>query len=206
MIGLSETGQQVNLGADDKNGVWIALHMLKYETKMKCAFFVGEETGCVGSSNCDISFFDDCKYVIQCDRRNGGDFINNACCTELCDKTFVSDELKTKYGYKNTYGSVTDVEELKNRGLKVACCNMSCGYYNPHMDTEFTNIKELVNCLNFVREIVRITPLVKHENRRVYSTVGSNYPHYGSHYYSSRNGGSSGLKSYYGWQLDEYED
>ena len=199
MIGIGEHGQQVNLGADDKNGVWIALQMLKYEPVLKCVFFVGEEVGCVGSSACDMSFFDNAKYVIQCDRRNGGDFINETYSTELCDDSFISKELKAKYGYKDTYGMMTDVETLKERGLKVACCNMSCGYYNPHRDNEFTNVKELINCLNFVREIVRITPLVKHEDNRFYSGMGktsrfsSNYP--------SFTGGLPKHSGYYGWDF-----
>ena len=202
MIGVGENGQQVNLGADDKNGVWIALHMLKVERAIKVAFFVGEEVGCVGSSACDMSFFDNSKYVIQCDRRNGGDFINETYSEELCDNNFVSNELKTKYGYKNTCGMMTDVETLKERGLKVACCNMSCGYYNPHHENEFTNVKELINCLNFVREIVRITPLTKHESNRVYSRVGSYYG-YGSYYNNSYyRGAKSGDSSYYDWDFD----
>lgn len=203
MIGVGENGQQVGLGADDKNGLWIALQMLKYVKAMKCVFFVGEEVGCVGSSKCDMSFFNDVKYVIQCDRRNGGDFINYASGSQLCDSSFVSKELKEKYGYKDQYGLVTDVATLKHNGLKVACCNLSCGYYNPHSSNEFTNIKELINCLNFVREIVRITPLVQHEDKRFYSTMGSN-TNYGSYNNNSKTGGNNNsYPPYYNW---EYED
>ena len=39
------------LGADDKNGIWIALKCLKKYDILKVAFFVEEETGCQGSSN-----------------------------------------------------------------------------------------------------------------------------------------------------------
>ena len=204
MIGVGEHGQQVNLGADDKNGIWIALQMLKYEQALKCAFFVGEEVGCVGSGACDMAFFNDSKFVIQCDRRNGGDFINRTWSTELCDDTFVSKELKEKYGYKNTSGLMTDAEKLKDRGLKVACCNMSCGYYNPHQETEFTDVKELINCLNFVREIVRVTPLVKHENRRIYSSMGSSQNRGSNYGYPYYQGGYSGLQSYYGWDFEDW--
>ena len=59
------------LGADDKNGIWVCLQVLAKYDVMKCAFFVGEEIGCVGSSDADMAFFDDCRYVLQCDRRNG---------------------------------------------------------------------------------------------------------------------------------------
>jgi len=203
MIGVGEHGQQVNLGADDKNGVWIALHMLKVEKAIKVALFVGEEVGCIGSSAVDMSFFKDVKYVIQCDRRNGGDFINETYSTELCGDDFISKELKEKYGYKDTHGLMTDAETLKERGLEVACCNMSCGYYNPHLDTEFTNVKELINCLNFVREIIKITPLTKHsyDQRTFYSGMGGkSYPGYSYSYpYYGRTKSSS--YNYYDWDF-----
>ena len=177
------------------------LNKYELEPVIKIALFVGEEVGCIGSSGCNMSFFDNAKYVIQCDRKHSGDFINSTYSTELCGDDFVSNELKAKYGYKNTYGMMTDVETLKERGLKVACCNMSCGYYNPHTSTEFTNIKELINCLNFVREIVRTTPLTKHEDKGFHSGMGYRYGsgcYYGG-YYGSRN--KSNRTNYYDWDI-----
>jgi putative aminopeptidase FrvX len=176
IIGVGEHGKQVNLGADDKNGVWIALELLRTEPCLKVALFTGEEIGCRGSRVADLSFFDDVKFVIQCDRKHKSDFIYMAGAVKLCDQNWPSKELKDKYGYVNTYGLMTDVQELKKRGLKVACCNVSCGYYNPHLDTEYTNIEELINCLNFVREIIQTTPYTPHEYK-----PGSSY-YYGHHY------------------------
>ena len=46
-----------NLGADDKNGVFICLECLKKYNSMKVVFFREEETGCKGSSEAVI-FFD----------------------------------------------------------------------------------------------------------------------------------------------------
>jgi putative aminopeptidase FrvX len=163
MIGIGEHGKQVNLGADDKNGIWIALELLRTEPVLKVVFFPGEEIGCVGSNACDMSFFDDAKFVIQCDRRNGKDFIYTAGCVPLCDFNFPSPQLKQKYGYINTTGLMTDVQTLKKRGLNVACCNLSCGYYNPHLETEYTDVGELINCLQFVREIVQTVDYTPHE-------------------------------------------
>ena len=39
---------------------------------------------------------------------------------------------------------MTDVLELKEKGLKVSCLNLSCGYYEPHTDHEFTVKKDLL--------------------------------------------------------------
>lgn len=163
IIGIGEDGKQANLGADDKNGIWIALELLRTEPVLKVALFPGEEIGCVGSKACNMDFFQNARFVIQCDRRNGSDFIHTAGAVTLCDLNFPSPELKAKYGYKNTYGMMTDVQTLKKRGLKVACCNMSCGYYNPHTDREYTDVGELINCLQFVREIVQTEAYTPHE-------------------------------------------
>ena len=53
----------VGLGADDKNGIFIALEALKKYDSLKVAFFKEEEIGCKGSSQAELSFFDDCRYV-----------------------------------------------------------------------------------------------------------------------------------------------
>lgn len=152
------------LGADDKNGIWVALKCLKKYDVMKCAFFVGEEIGCVGSSDADMSFFSDVRWVIQCDRRNGGDLITDASGTELCSEEFVNALYAEKFGYKETFGMMTDVMTLKENGLKVSCVNLSCGYYAPHTDEEYTDVAELENCLAFVEHIVEnVTDVYPHE-------------------------------------------
>lgn len=142
------------LGADDKNGIFVALECLKEFDILKCAFFVGEEIGCVGSESCDISFFDDCRFVLQCDRRGGSDLITEIS-DELCSGEFLSDTDYALWGYSTTCGLMTDVDTLKRLGLGVSCVNISCGYYEPHTDNEFTVLSELENCLNFVRSIIR---------------------------------------------------
>lgn len=151
-------------GADDKNGIWVALKCLKKYDVMKCAFFVGEEIGCVGSSDADMTFFKDCRWVIQCDRKNGGDLITDASGTELCSKEFVEALNPEQFGYKETTGLMTDVMTLKENGLNVSCVNMSCGYYRPHTDQEYTEQSELENCLAFVEWIVEnVTDVYPHE-------------------------------------------
>lgn len=170
-------------GCDDKNGIWVAMKCLQKYDVMKCAFFVGEEIGCVGSSEADMSFFKDCRWVIQCDRKNGGDLITNASGTELCSKEFVRAIHPDRFGYKETMGLMTDVMELKESGLNVSCVNMSCGYYRPHTDEEYTEQDELENCLAFVEWIV--------EN------VRDVYPHkYEGKWSSYYKGGKLG---WYGW-------
>lgn len=145
--------RQEGLGADDKNGIWIALKCLQRFDNVKCAFFVGEEIGCVGSQAVDMKFFEDCRFVLQCDRRGNNDLITNiwSC---MCSDEFLNDINYEKYGYKQSNGLMTDVATLRERGLDVCALNMSCGYYEPHTDIEFTIKSELLNCLDFVCNII----------------------------------------------------
>ena len=73
-----------NLGADDKNGIIIALEAIKKYDCMKIALFREEEIGCNGSSHAEMRFFNDCRFVIQCDRKGNSDLITNIGSTDLC--------------------------------------------------------------------------------------------------------------------------
>ena len=174
------------LGADDKNGIWIALQCLVKIPKIKIALFVEEEVGCHGSRVADMSFFNDARFVIQCDRRGGYDFINTAAGTELCSKEFIEAANISAFGYKLCTGALTDVKTLKENGLKVSCCNLSCGYYSPHTDHEMTKISELKNCLAFVLHLCQtLTDVYPHEHKTysVYTPASrnvANQPYYGA--------------------------
>lgn len=161
------------LGADDKNGIIICLEAIKKYDCMKVVFFKEEETGCHGSSRAEMKFFDDCRYVIQCDRRGNSDLITNIGCSDLCSEKFIQDIDPEKWGYKEETGMMTDVEALKERGLSVSAINMSCGYYNPHTDEEITVKRDLEKCWKFVQHIIEdCTETYPHE-------VGDNGGYFG---------------------------
>lgn len=155
---------QEGLGADDKNGIWIALQcLIKYEA-LKIAFFVGEEVGCVGSGAANIEFFSDCRFVIQPDRRGYSDVITQISWESLCSEQFLSEIHPEQFGYKPTDGLMTDIEALRGNGLEISCINLSCGYYEPHTDQEFTIKNDLQNCLEFVQFIIEYcTKVYTHE-------------------------------------------
>ena len=161
------------LGADDKNGITICLEALKKYDCMKVVFFKEEETGCHGSSRAEMKFFDDCRFVIQCDRRGNSDLITNIGCSDLCSEKFIQDIDPEKWGYKEETGMMTDVEALKEGGLSVSAINMSCGYYNPHTDEEITVKRDLEKCWKFVQHIIEdCTETYPHE-------VGDNEGYFG---------------------------
>ncbi len=145
--------KQCGLGADDKNGLFIALECLASYDVIKCAFFVGEEIGCKGSGAVDVSFFDDCRYCIQVDRRGNSDMVTNIY-SEMCSEEFIRDVDCFSHGYEISDGLMTDVAELRERGVEVSCINLSCGYYEPHTDCEFTSKSDLQKCYDFVCHII----------------------------------------------------
>lgn len=150
------TMKQTGIGGDDKVGIYIALKCLEKFPSIKCAFFVSEETGCVGSGVADLSFFKDCRFILQADRRGSKDFITTAGSVELSGKEF-QDAVKqyaTKRGFSFTTGMMTDVQELKRRGVAVACANVSCGYHRPHQSDEFVVVRQVENTLALFRDII----------------------------------------------------
>ena len=152
---------RVGCGADDKNGLWIIMNLLKTEPVLKAALFVQEErdgelAGCRGARACDLSFFDDVRYVIECDRKGSSDAVSiGKGETLLCNPDFIPQSILQKYGYEMVKGGKTDAVELKMRGLNIPVCNVSCGYYEAHKNSEYTKFSELQNCLLFVQEIIQ---------------------------------------------------
>lgn len=155
IIGFNSGKREFNgIGADDKNGIWVCLKCLEKYDNLKCVFFVGEEQGCIGSRRADMKFFDDCRFVLQCDRKGNSDFISDIYGNSLCSSRFIKDAALKKHGYKQERGMQTDVQTLRERGLEISCANISCGYYYPHTPHEMTNIADLQKCLTLVEHIV----------------------------------------------------
>jgi tripeptide aminopeptidase len=144
------------IGGDDKVGIFIALSMIQMLPTAKAAFFVDEEIGCVGSGKAEMSFFKDSTFVLECDRKGNRDFVNRIFGTDLYGKDFsraLGPILKT-FRYNETSGGLTDVLELKDMGLGVACANMSCGYFNPHSSSEFISLPDVQRTFDLVYAIM----------------------------------------------------
>ena len=174
-------------GGDDKVGIFICLTMLKYLDNVKVVFFRDEEVGCVGSSGAHIPFFDDARFILQCDRKGNKDFVNNIFGLDLQSSAFSADVLTIikRYGYEFSDGGMTDVYQLALDGVGVSVANMSCGYHNPHSDDEIVVFDEVGNCMDMVYDIMSsMTDTYKHKADRSYG--------YGTGYY----GGYGGYKSF----------
>lgn len=175
IAGFSQkTRRQCGLGADDKNGLFIALECLKKYDVLKCVFFTGEEIGCVGSSNADIEFFNNCRFCVQIDRKGNSDMVTSIS-GAICSDEFVEATDCEKWGYHVSDGLMTDVEALIENGVGVSCINLSCGYYSPHTDYEFVSKQDIEKCYRFVCHIIEdctdVYPFK--EARWVYSRYGA---------------------------------
>lgn len=144
-------GNKIGIGGDDKCGVFIALRLLEEFDNIKVAFFVMEEIGCIGSSNCSSVFFENVGYVIQFDAPE--DYM----VTHICNGVHLFDTNGTffqkiepiiieHFGSKTCLFShpYTDVFMLKSK-FKFSCINLSCGYYGFHTKYEYVdpNVVEL---------------------------------------------------------------
>jgi len=154
-------GQPVGCGADDKNGIWVAMRLLAALPVLKVVFFVQEEkegeiAGCRGSNACNLAFFDDCRYIIECDRKGCSDVVvySEKAGVTLSEPEFWPADVLARYGFQAVHGGKTDVVALRMRGLSIPCCNVSCGYYEAHTANEYTVWEELERCADFVQAIL----------------------------------------------------
>jgi hypothetical protein len=140
------------LGADDKAGVTIMLHMIENNIPGLYYFFLGEEVGCVGSKKVASKWKDDkkegIKKVISFDRRGTTSVITyqsgQRCCSdkfgeELAKQLNTADET---FSYKNDpTGLLTD--SIQFMKMYPECTNISVGYQSEHTFGEQQNIEHL---------------------------------------------------------------
>jgi len=169
------------IGGDDKVGVYCALRLLADLSFCKAAFFVSEEIGCVGSASADLDFFNNCRFVLQADRKGNKDFITNASGVELSSKGFqkaIKNIIKG-FGYSFASGLMTDVMQLKEDGLNVCAANISCGYHRPHTNDEYCSIVDVEKCYEMMNTICRTCTQVYNHKAPARSYTYSQYNYQG---------------------------
>ena len=145
----SETG----LGADDKNGIFIVLEMLRLVDKnLNFIFSVQEEVGSpVLEQFLSRSGIEDLNipYALVFDRKGWGDIIGSH--NHYCVKDLENDIADLGFGYSPAMGVFSDADMLCNY---VSCVNLSCGYFSAHSAEEFTVVPALVNAFELGAAIV----------------------------------------------------
>lgn len=158
-------------GGDDKVGIYICLQALKDLPDVKCVFYRQEETGCKGSGESDVKYFNNCRFVIQCDRKGNADFITKTNGYIISGDDFIEDAtpLMEKYGYKVAQGTSTDVGKLAQMGLGLSACNLSCGFYEPHYKDTYVDIGDVQNCYNLITDMYyKMDKIYSHEAKSAY--------------------------------------
>jgi tripeptide aminopeptidase len=141
-------------GGDDKAGIFLALEVMDKFDTMKCAFFISEEIGCIGSREADPDFFKDVAYTIQHDSPEN-DTISWYCSgyqlfsSEWAKPGVVIDEETGKSKFEGKIGDLlydhgvrifarhpfTDVSQLTKK-FDFECINLPAAYYQYHTSNE----------------------------------------------------------------------
>jgi len=150
-VNIKTDGKSI-LGADDKAGVTIMLHMIENNIPGLYYFFLGEEVGCVGSRKVASKYKEEkqegINKVISFDRRGTTSIITYQSGSRCCSDKF-GDELSKQlnlandtFSYKNdTTGLLTDSIQFVK--LYPECTNISVGYQNEHTFSEVQDIEHL---------------------------------------------------------------
>jgi len=153
------------LGADDKAGVVVALFMIEKKVPGLYYFFIGEEVGCVGSSDLasdmekEIYHIDELKNikkVVSFDRRGTTSVITDQFYGNCCSDEFALSLCKelNKSGLNmrpDDTGVLTDSAQFMT--FIPECTNISVGYYNEHTHKEAQDIEYLYQLCNAVVKV-----------------------------------------------------
>lgn len=137
------------LGADDKAGVVLMLNMIEHKIPGLYYFFIGEETGLVGSKGALKNYsdvFSNYKRCISFDRRDYGSVITKqmgrVCCSSEFAEGLIKELSKGGMVYKqDPTGIYTDSAVFTS--VIPECTNLSVGYFNEHSVREVQNITYL---------------------------------------------------------------
>lgn len=197
------------LGADDRAGVAVLLHLIRNQVPGVYVFFVGEEVGRLGSEAVAKATVKHAyRRVIQWDRRGYGSII-----TEQMGEQTASDEfaeaLAAQYAerglvmHKDPGGSFTDSYSF--RGVVSECTNISIGYFGAHSTAEVQDLNYLVEMADASVSIDwEALPSVREPVVRSY-TYRYSYGSYGKGGYASSGWGSADWAWDEGYQAG-YED
>lgn len=156
LYGFSKKGKLSGLGADDKNGVFILLTMLKmFRDDLSFIFSTREEIGGALRYVLDEVDLTHTPYALVFDRKGRDNIIgtaNSYCCDDL--ETAI-EVISGKLKYRAAEGIFSDCDDLS---LEVPCVNLSCGYYNAHTEEEYTKLAELHRALQLAETLLGNLP------------------------------------------------
>jgi hypothetical protein len=160
---------------------------------MKCAFFVSEEIGCIGSSQSDPKFFENVAYAIQHDSPEN-DTISWYCSgyllfnenwakpgvvtnEETGEQRFAGKigDLLYKYGVRVfAHHPYTDVSQLTKK-FDFQCINLPAAYYHYHSANECVLIEGIETAFELSVAMIERLGNEKQYYKEQTSTYGSGY-------------------------------
>jgi hypothetical protein len=189
-----KTDGNSNLGADDKAGTVIMLNMISEEIPGLYYFFIGEESGCIGSSGMSRKYKDlvkngqlpSVKKCVAFDRRGYGSVITHQMSSRCCSDEFGTELSKqlNEFGFwysNDSTGVYTDSAEFID--VIPECTNLSVGYFDEHSLSEKQDI-EFLELLSKVLLKVNweILPIVRSIDNCIYTGKKSKITTYGGRY------------------------
>ncbi len=181
-----KTDGNTNLGADDKAGTAIMMNMISEKVPGLYYFFMGEESGCVGSSNLSRVFEEKghptMNKCIAFDRRGYDSVITEQ--TSVCASDEFAEELAKRlneYGFwfkPDPTGVYTDSAEFTD--IIPECTNISCGYFSEHTKTEKQDL-EFLELLGIVCTQIdwETLPIVRDKDTTYTGKKSKSYGSYG---------------------------
>jgi hypothetical protein len=181
---------------------------------MKCAFFISEEIGCIGSREADPDFFKDVAYTIQHDSPEN-DTISWYCSgyqlfsSEWAKPGVVIDEETGKNKFEGKIGDLlydhgvrifarhpfTDVSQLTKK-FDFECINLPAAYYQYHTANECVLIDGIEIAYDLSVAIIERLGNEKQSFEKQVSNYGSYSNGYAYGYSGSSNSNWSGGKKY----------
>lgn len=144
------------IGGDDRCGIFIIMQMLERGLRPYILFCEDEESGGVGSDKFleteTAKELFELAYMIELDRKNSHDAVYYD-----CDNPDFTEYITKITGYKEAYGSFSDISNLAPFA-GIAAVNLSCGYYHPHSTQEEVNMEEMYHTIDVVEKLLKETP------------------------------------------------
>lgn len=206
-----EMGRQTGLGMDDQGGCALALAVLDAIPFGKAMFCVEEEIGMQGSKAADMSFFDDCAFVISNDSPARNRASHSCSGTVLYSDEFFKKYLKpicTRHGVtqfnEEPYTDIIQVRQHKlPDGKHIECFNFGNGgpTAGAHRDNEWAVWSDVLAAEETLLALCTEIPLDKQHSSEL------NRPSYS--FYGGYGGGSYGdwwKKRYGGGQRQQEFD
>lgn len=142
----------LGIGGDDRCGVGIICELINSGLRPTIVFTENEEIGCEGAlkSLKDRDLVNAIKktnFIVELDRKGNNDAVFYRCENQKF-KDFIS-----KYGWKEKYGSYSDIS-VYGPACNKAAVNLSSAYYNEHTFEEYINLNEYKTIIKRVKKML----------------------------------------------------